>query len=86
MKTMNVKIPLDVAQKMSDNGHLNGEYIKELIIMKIEQELPAEELGGVPFNYSFKIPDNIHKLVKLKAIEKNLPMNDLIGRLIVRYY
>ena len=87
MKSLNVKIPLDIAARMSDNAELNPNYITGFIVSYFYR---AEELDqpitGPAFNYTFKIDNDLHKSIKLKAIELDLPMNEVVGRLLVEYY
>lgn len=87
MKSMNVKIPLDIAARMSDNAELNPSFITGLIVTNF-RSLPklVEKIEEPAFNYTFKIDSDLHKSIKFKAIELDLPMNELIGRLIVEFY
>ena len=87
MKSLNVKIPLPVAQLMDDNAQLNPIYLTEFITANLSRadslDKPISELC---YNYTFKIDDSLHKTIKLKALEIDLPMNDLIGRLLAKFY
>lgn len=88
MKTINAKIPISKVELMSDNGHLNPSYMEEFISALIHTgtEVSKQPIKELTFHYSFKGSDDLWKDLKLKAIEKGLPMNELIGRLIVEYY
>ena len=43
-------------------------------------------IGELSYNYTFKITKDLHKSIKLIALEVDIPMNELIGRLLVMYY
>lgn len=87
MKSMNIKIPMEIAIDMSNRGELNpifiGDFIDEHVYKVKELEvLPA----GLVFNYTFKIDNELHKKVKLMAITIDKPMNELIGMIITTHY
>lgn len=89
MKTLNVKLPIEVAQTMSDNGELNPMHITYIIGHLKDEEIEEgllEELPSLSFSYSFKVPRSIHKTIKLLSIDYDLPMNELVGRLLTYYY
>ena len=87
MKSLNVKIPLPVAQLMDDNAQLNPIYLTEFITANLYQADSLDKpISDLCYNYTFKIDDDFHKLIKLKAIEVDLPMNDLVGRLLAKFY
>ena len=87
MKSLNVKIPLSVAQTMDDKAQLNPMYMSKFIINHLDHadslDKPISELS---YNYTFKIGNALHKHIKLKAIELDLPMNELVGRLLAKFY
>jgi len=88
MKTINIKIPLNIAQDLDDNARLNPQWLTSFILANWSQvsiviDKPVE---GLSYNYSFKVDDKLHKMVKLKAVELDIPMNDLLGRLLQIFY
>lgn len=87
MKSLNVKIPLSIAQHMDDRAQLNPTYIANFITEYIANadnlDKPISELS---YNYTFKIDNDLHKTIKLTALEVNLPMNELVGRLLAKFY
>lgn len=87
MKSLNVKIPLSVAQLMDDSAQLNPSYLATFIVDHLDHadklDKPISELS---YNYTFKIANDLHKTIKLKAMEVDLPMNELVGRLLAKYY
>lgn len=87
MKSLNIKIPIADAQLMDDNAQLNPTYLTEFITATlIHADSLDKPISDMCYNYTFKIDDKLHKTIKLKALEVNLPMNDLVGRLIEKYY
>ena len=88
MKTINIKIPLEIAQDMDDRARLNPHWITSFIVtywsyVSLAKDRPIE---GLTYNYAFKVDNDIHKMVKMKAVEFDMPMNELLGRLIQRFY
>ena len=87
MKSLNVKIPITIAQRLDDNAQLNPIYLTEFITANLSHADSLEQpISDLCYNYTFKIDNKLHKTIKLKAIELDLPMNDLVGRLLVKFY
>lgn len=86
MKSLTIKIPLTIAQTLDDRGQLNPPYLQQFINTYIACEPPTEPIQELTFNYTFKIDSDIHKSIKLKAIDKGLTMNELVGRLLSKFY
>lgn len=88
MKTINVKIPLKIAEDMDNRARLNPQWMTSFIIVNwsyasLVNDRPIE---GLSYNYAFKVDSDIHRMVKLKAVEMDLPMNELLGRLLSSFY
>ena len=88
MKTINIKIPLDIAQDLDDRARLNPEWLTSFILanwphVDLVMDKPVK---GLSSNYAFKVEDDLHKMIKLKAVELDIPMNELLGRLLQQYY
>ena len=87
MKSLNVKIPLPLAQLMDDNAQLNPIYLTEFITANLDHADSLDKpISDLCYNYTFKIDSKLHKSIKLKALEVDLPMNDLVGRLLAKFY
>lgn len=87
MKSISIKIPLEVAQHMDDRAQLNPIYLTEFITAKLNHADSLDKpISDLCYNYTFKIDNELHKTIKMKAMEVDLPMNDLVGRLIEKYY
>ena len=88
MKSLNVKIPADLAERMSDNAELNPSFLNEFIVENyhlIDEQLD-KPLYARSYNYTFKVDSSLHKDLKMTAVKLDIPMNELIGRLLVKYY
>lgn len=88
MKTINVKIPLEIACDMDNRARLNPQWLTTFIItnwsyVDLVKDWPINDLT---YNYTFKVPAELHKMIKLQAIELDIPMNELIGRLLTYFY
>lgn len=88
MKSLNIKIPLSIVQSLRDNAHLNPNYITKFINAHLHKtdsvlEKPIKELT---YTYTFKVPEDLHRAVKLVSVDKGVPMNELIGRLLAYEY
>lgn len=86
MKTLNVKVPITLGKILSDSGRLNPEWFTSFISEYIDREVTIKpDQTEFTFNYTFKIEDSLHKKLKLKAIEGDIPMNEYSGRLLLEY-
>lgn len=87
MKSLNIKIPLGVAQLMYDNAQLNPDYITSFIVEHYNKAVSLKQpIDDMCYSYTFKIDDDIHKSIRLLSFELGLPMNELVGRLFSKYY
>lgn len=86
MRSLNAKIPIDVAVRMVEKEELNPQFVNTLVTNHILDPLPEEPISGMTVTYSFKAELELHRTVKLKSIEYDIPMNELLGRLIATYY
>jgi hypothetical protein len=86
MKSLTIKIPLTIAQSMDDRGQLNPRWATNFVITYMNKPLPDQPIQEFTFNYTFKVEDDLHRTLKLKSFEQNIPMNELIGRLLATYY
>lgn len=87
MKSLYVKIPKDIAEKMHDLGQINNSYIKGFITANLHKldgmESPVE---GLYVNYTMKVESDLHKSIKLKSITLDMTMTDLLARMFSNYY
>lgn len=87
MKSLNIKIPLEVAQLMDNNEQLNPVYITQFIVENYNKAINLNQpIGGMCYSYTLKIDDDWHKAIRLQSFELGLPMNEMVGRLFAKYY
>jgi predicted DNA binding CopG/RHH family protein len=88
LKPINMKIPLSIAQKLDDSGQLNPQFLNSFIdtFITIGYDSLKEPITEFAFNYTFKVEEELLKRVKLEANQAGLPINEYLGRLLVRYY
>lgn len=86
MKSLSVKIPVDIAKQLDDNAQLNPRWMSGFLIINMKKKVPDSPAEGLMVNYTCKIDDLLHKHVKLQAIENDLPINEFVARLLVKYY
>lgn len=85
-KSLNIKIPMSVASKMDDRGQLNPEYIENFIKTYIRGFDGGEFVNEFSIPQTIKVEPFIHRLVKQSALDNNLSMNELVCRLLAKYY
>ena len=85
-KTINISIPVTIAQSMDDRGLLNPEYIGVFLDTFIQCPIDKEDINQLLYRYSFKIDGDIHKKVKARSIEGNLSIADFTAQLFHKYY
>jgi hypothetical protein len=86
MKSLSIKIPLGIAHSMDDKARLNPSWIAGFLILNKAKEVDERPVQGLCFNYTFKVDEVLHKDIKLQAIERNLPVNEFVARLLEKYY
>ena len=86
MKSLSIKIPVKIATLMDDRGELNPSFIAGFLIVNKDKKVPDSPTTGLTVNYTCKIDSLLHKHVKLKAIDNDLPINEFVARLLEKYY
>jgi hypothetical protein len=86
MKSLNIKLPINTAQTLSSNGHFSPKWLEGFLLLNYRNVLPEAKLEGLTMNYTFKINEDLHTALKIKAIEHKLALNEFCGRLIEMYY
>jgi len=87
-KTLSIKIPIELAGVMSEMGQLNPQYLKEFLNRELwtANRLKDHQPVGHHMTYTFKVDNDLHKVVRLKAFNEDLPVNEMVGRMIDNYY
>jgi hypothetical protein len=86
VKSLSIKIPLGIAKNMDDKARLNPSWIAGFLILNMNKEVPEDKVKGLTYNYTFKVDEELHKHIKLKSIEHDLPINEFVARLLEKYY
>jgi len=85
-KSISIKIPLSLAHTMDDRAQLNPAYFSRFIMDYICLPVPEESFQEKTLQYSFKVDDKLHRFIKIKSMDNNLSMNEMLGRLLVKHY
>lgn len=87
MKTITIKINLDQAQALHDHAQLNPSYIGEFIQSHLGHALIGERRSTqLPYTYTLKVPNEIHKATKIAAMNEDLTMSEYVRQLFQVYY
>lgn len=88
MKSLNIKIPLSIAYDMSEHGKLNPQYMTSFLSTNLDNvdSVVDKHIEGLNYHYTFKVPADLHQQLKIKSVQTDISMNDLVGRLICCYY
>ena len=85
MRTLNIKLSLDTYNLLCDNGQLNPPFVKEILYLDNNfDSLP--ELSTPTVNYALKVDIAFHLHLKRCALEKNMTLTELSGRLFENNY
>lgn len=85
MKTLNLKLSLATYNLLCDNRQLNPDYIKEVFSLADNlEDLP--ELKTPTVNYALKVDNAFHLYLKRCALEMDITLSELSGRLFEKYY
>jgi hypothetical protein len=85
-KSLFIKIPIHIAEQMSENAHLNPNWIEGFLVLNYRNITPDIKLEGLNMNYTFKIDSELHKQIKLLAFENGMNISEYVGRLFLTYY
>lgn len=85
MKTLNIKLSLDTYNLLCDNGQLNPPFVKEILSLDNNFE-NLLELSAPTVNYALKVDNAFHLQLKRCALESNMTLAELSGRLFEHNY
>ena len=87
MKTLTIKIDLDIAQQLDDHGQLNPTFITDFIQNHLGHAFLGERRSNqLPFTYTFKISNELHKALKMTALNDDLTMSEYVRQMFQVYY
>lgn len=86
MKSLSIKMPVDVAQHMDDRAELNPRHISLIITERLQDFKKADMPAGLYYGYVFKISDDLHKAIKLAATMNDMTISDFVCQLLITHY
>ena len=85
MKTLNMKITIDTYNILCDKGQLNPPFINEILSLDNNlQNLP--EFSAPTVIYALKVDNAFHLHLKRCALENNMTLAEISGRLFENNY
>ena len=87
MKTITIKINLDQAQELDDRSQLNPTFISEFIAHYLHGMFIGEQRSTqLPFTYTLKVSNELHKGLKMAALQKDMTMSEYVRQMFQVYY
>lgn len=87
MKTLTIKTNLDNAEQLYDRGQLNPAFISDFIQNHLGHALIGERRASqLSFTYTFKVSDELHKAVKIAALNEDLTMSEYVRQMFQVFY
>lgn len=84
MKTLTIKLPVSIMQLLDNNGQLNPTWVSGFISNYMFNRLtaePREASRELLVTYTFKVNDDLHKMVKREALENDLSIVEFVRRI-----
>ena len=87
MKTITIKINLDQAQELDDRAQLNPTFISEFITHHLHDAFIGERRSTqLPFTYTLKVSNELHKALKMAALQNDMTMSEYVCQMFQVYY
>lgn len=87
MKTITIKLNLDQAQELDDRGQLNPPFVGEFITRHLYVPLIGERRSTqLPFTYTLKVSNELHKELKMAALQEDMTMSEYVRQMFQVYY
>ena len=87
MKTITIKLNLDQAQELDDRAQLNPTFVSEFITRHLHDTFIGERRSTqLPFTYTLKVSNELHKNLKMAALYKDLTMSEYVRQMFQVYY
>ena len=87
MKTITIKINLDQAQELDDRAQLNPTFIGEFITRHLYDAFIGERRSTqLPFTYTLKVSIELHKALKMAALQNDMTMSEYVRQMFQVYY
>ena len=87
MKTITIKINSDQAQELDDRAQLNPTFIGEFIGHYLHGMFIGEQRSTqLPFTYTLKVSNELHKALKMAALQNDMTMSEYVRQMFQVYY
>ena len=86
MKTITIKINLDQAEELDDRGQLNPTFIGEFITRHLHDAFIGGRSTQLPFTYTLKVSNELHKALKMAALQNDMTMSEYVRQMFQVYY
>ena len=87
MKTITIKINLDQAQELDDRAQLNPVFIGVFIKRHLHGAFIGEKrTTQLPFTYTLKVSNELHKGLKMAALQNDMTMSEYVRQMFQVYY
>ena len=86
MKTITIKINLDQAQELDDRAQLNPTFISEFITRYLHEDFIGGRSTQLPFTYTLKVTNELHKALKMTAMQNDMTMSEYVRQMFQVYY
>ena len=86
MKTITIKINLDQVQELNDRAQLNPSFIGDFITRYLHAGQPRCRSTQLAFTYTLKVSNELHKSLKMAALQKDLTMSEYVRQMFQVYY
>ena len=86
MKTITIKINLDQAQELDDRAQLNPTFIGEFITRHVHDDFIGGRSTQLPFTYTLKVSNELHKAIKMAALQEDMTMSEYVRQMFQVYY
>ena len=87
MKTITIKINLDQAQELDDRAQLNPTFVSEFITRHLNAAfIGVRRSTQLPFTYTLKVSNELHKALKMAALQEDMTMSEYVRQMFQVYY
>ena len=87
MKTITIKINLDQVQELDDRAQLNPTFVSEFITRHLHDAFIGERRSTqLPFTYTLKVSNELHKDLKMTALQNDMNMSEYVRQMFQVYY
>ena len=87
MKTITIKINSDQVQELNDRAQLNPMFVSEFISRHLHDAFIGERRSTqLPFTYTLKVSNELHKALKMAALQNDMTMSEYVRQMFQVYY